>query len=135
MVQPGLTGPWQISTMGGLSLNDPPELDNQYIEKASFGSDIGIILITAATVFGKKPLEPTRLAERLGWPTVPSGLAGSATRRATAACTSSSTVTRSANGTVAIALSATDDTATLTVAADGPGPGRITAVGRRRHPP
>jgi len=66
-VKPGLTGPWQISTKGGQSLQDHPELDNQYVEKASLGSDVRIILITAATVVGKKPLEPTRLEERLGW--------------------------------------------------------------------
>ena len=67
MVKPGLTGPWQISTMGTESLHDHPELDNQYVEKASLTSDIRIILITGATVFGKKPLEPKRLGERLGW--------------------------------------------------------------------
>lgn len=67
MVRPGLTGPWQISNMGGQSLHDHPELDNQYVEKASFGSDIRIILITATTVFGRKLLEPTRSEERLGW--------------------------------------------------------------------
>jgi len=67
MVGPGLTGPWQISTMGAQSLHDHPELDNQCVEKASFGSDTRIILITAATVFGKRPLEPTPLEERLGW--------------------------------------------------------------------
>ena len=67
MVRPGLTGPWQISTMGTESLHDHPELDNQYVEKASLASDIRIILITGAAVFGKKSLEPSRLEERLGW--------------------------------------------------------------------
>jgi len=66
MVKPGLTGPWQTSTMGGQSMHDHPELDNQYVEKASLASDIRIVLITGATVFGKKPLEPTRLEQRLG---------------------------------------------------------------------
>ena len=66
-VKPGLTGPWQISTMGGQSLHDHPELDNQYVEKASLGSDVRIILITAATVVGKKHIEPKRLTQRLGW--------------------------------------------------------------------
>jgi len=66
-VKPGLTGPWQISTVGAEPLHDHPELDNQYVEKASLASDIRIILITAAIVFGKKPLEPKRLEELLGW--------------------------------------------------------------------
>ena len=66
-VKPGLTGPWQISTMGSQPLHLHPELDNQFVEKASLASDIRIILITGATVFGKKPLEPRHLESRLAW--------------------------------------------------------------------
>ena len=67
LVKPGLTGPWQISTMGSVALHDHPELDNAYVERASFRSDVRIIWITFLGVFGKKALEPDELFERLGW--------------------------------------------------------------------
>ena len=44
-----------------------PELDDYYVEKATLASDIGIILITAATVFGKQPLGSNHLEARLAW--------------------------------------------------------------------
>lgn len=66
-VKPGLTGPWQISTMGSQPLHLHPELDNRFVEKASLASDIRIILITGATEFAKKPLEPRHLESRLAW--------------------------------------------------------------------
>ena len=53
--------------MGSHPLHLHPELDNQFVEKASLASDIRIILITGATVFGKKPLEPRHLESRLAW--------------------------------------------------------------------
>ncbi len=67
LVKPGLTGPWQISTMGAVALHDHPELDNRYVDNATLAADLRIIAITAATVFGRKPMEPDELAAKLRW--------------------------------------------------------------------
>ncbi len=66
-VKPGLTGPWQISTMGSVALHDHPELDNHYVERASFRSDLRIMWLTFLGTLGKKPLEPDALIAQLGW--------------------------------------------------------------------
>ena len=67
LVRPGLTGPWQISTMGSVALHDHPELDNQYVDRASFRSDLRIMLLTAGTMLGRKPSEPEALSATLRW--------------------------------------------------------------------
>jgi lipopolysaccharide/colanic/teichoic acid biosynthesis glycosyltransferase len=67
MVKPGLTGPWQVSTMGMVALHDHPELDNAYVRKASFMTDARIILITAASMIGRSAIEPDDLTRRLRW--------------------------------------------------------------------
>ena len=67
MVKPGLSGPWQISTMGSVALHDHPELDNAYVEHASFVGDVRIIWLTFQTMLGRPALEPSALLRRLGW--------------------------------------------------------------------
>ena len=46
MVEPGLSGPWQISTMGSVALHGHPELDNHYVRSASLLSDMKIMWLT-----------------------------------------------------------------------------------------
>ena len=71
MVKPGLTGPWQMSTMGSVSLHDCPELDNAYVEHASFMADSRLISMTAASMFGRPgpgaagPAPPSSLVSRI----------------------------------------------------------------------
>ena len=67
LVKPGLTGPWQISTMGSVALHDHPELDNDYVDHASFRSDLHIIWLTFLGMIGKPALEPEELIDRLSW--------------------------------------------------------------------
>ncbi len=67
MVKPGLTGPWQISTMGSEPLHDHPELDNQYVRSASLARDVKIMWMTIATSTGRPALDPDELSKRLGW--------------------------------------------------------------------
>lgn len=66
-VKPGLTGAWQISTMGSEPLHDHPELDNAYVEKATLRGDMQIIWLTIFTTVGRPALEPDYLQRRLGW--------------------------------------------------------------------
>jgi lipopolysaccharide/colanic/teichoic acid biosynthesis glycosyltransferase len=66
-VKPGMTGPWQISTMGSVSLHDCPELDNQYVESASLRSDARLIWWTFRSMTGQRALEPEEVVRRLGW--------------------------------------------------------------------
>jgi lipopolysaccharide/colanic/teichoic acid biosynthesis glycosyltransferase len=42
-VKPGLSGLWQVSTMGSVSLDECPELDLAYVENASRRVDLGIL--------------------------------------------------------------------------------------------
>jgi lipopolysaccharide/colanic/teichoic acid biosynthesis glycosyltransferase len=66
-VKPGLTGPWQISTMGAVALHDHPELDNHYVDCSTFRSDAQIIWWTFTSIFGRSAQEPKALMKRLGW--------------------------------------------------------------------
>ena len=66
-VKPGLTGPWQVSTMGLAPLHDHPELDNLYVERASWSSDVRILALTFWTMLGRKPVESSSLVKTLRW--------------------------------------------------------------------
>ena len=66
-IRPGLTGAWQVSTMGAVALHEHPELDNQYVEKATFLTDVRLMLVTAGTVIGRKPPTPEALSKLLRW--------------------------------------------------------------------
>jgi len=54
LVKPGLTGLAQISGRGELTREEKLELDVKYVEKASFLTDIKIILTTIFQVFRRK---------------------------------------------------------------------------------
>jgi undecaprenyl phosphate N,N'-diacetylbacillosamine 1-phosphate transferase len=56
LVKPGLTGLAQISGRGELTREEKLELDVKYVETAGFLTDIKIILITIAQVFGRKSI-------------------------------------------------------------------------------
>ena len=56
LVKPGLTGLAQISGRGELTREEKLELDVEYVETASFLTDIKIILTTIAQVFGRKSI-------------------------------------------------------------------------------
>ena len=56
LVKPGLTGLAQISGRGELTREEKLELDVEYVETASFLTDIKIILATIAQVFGRKSI-------------------------------------------------------------------------------
>ena len=47
-VLPGMTGPWQVSTMGGRALHECPDLDVMYVEHGSFGHDVRYLMWTVA---------------------------------------------------------------------------------------
>jgi undecaprenyl phosphate N,N'-diacetylbacillosamine 1-phosphate transferase len=66
-IRPGLTGPWQISTAGSLSLHACPDLDNDYVANATATSDIKILLGTFQIVFGRPTFAPESLRRHLGW--------------------------------------------------------------------
>ena len=66
-VKPGLTGPWQVSSMGLAPLHDHPELDNLYVERASWSSDVRILFLTFLTMLGRKQVEPSALMKTLRW--------------------------------------------------------------------
>lgn len=67
LVRPGLTGPWQISTMGSAALHDHPGLDNAYVDKATLAGDVRIMVLTVATMLGRKPIDPETLSTTLRW--------------------------------------------------------------------
>jgi len=56
LVKPGLTGLAQISGRGQLRREEKLELDVKYVETASFGLDLKIILATIAHVFVRKDI-------------------------------------------------------------------------------
>lgn len=53
-VRPGLTGWSQINGRNSISWEEKFELDNWYVENASFGLDVKIILMTFLTVFRRE---------------------------------------------------------------------------------
>jgi lipopolysaccharide/colanic/teichoic acid biosynthesis glycosyltransferase len=67
VIRPGLTGPWQVSTAGSLSLHACPDLDNEYVAKATATGDLKILLCTIQTVLGWPTLTPESLRRRLDW--------------------------------------------------------------------
>jgi lipopolysaccharide/colanic/teichoic acid biosynthesis glycosyltransferase len=54
LVKPGLMGLAQISGRGELTREEKLELDVKYVETAGFCTDLRIILVTVAQVFGRK---------------------------------------------------------------------------------
>jgi len=56
LVKPGITGLAQISGRGELTREEKLELDVKYVKTASFFTDIKIILLTIAQVFGRKSI-------------------------------------------------------------------------------
>lgn len=65
MVRPGLTGSWQISTMGAHSLHECTELDTAYVFHASWRADAWIIFRTVVSSLGMSSVEPERAIARL----------------------------------------------------------------------
>jgi lipopolysaccharide/colanic/teichoic acid biosynthesis glycosyltransferase len=59
-VKPGLTGLAQISGRGRLTREEKLELDVKYVETANFLTDMKIILLTIAQVFGRKNIYEKR---------------------------------------------------------------------------
>ena len=51
-VRPGMTGAWQISTMGCKALDACPELDRAYVEHATWRTDAWVLWRTALTAVG-----------------------------------------------------------------------------------
>jgi lipopolysaccharide/colanic/teichoic acid biosynthesis glycosyltransferase len=66
-IRPGLTGPWQISTAGSLSLHACPDLDNEYVSSATAISDLKILFGTIQIVLGRPTFTPELLRRHLGW--------------------------------------------------------------------
>jgi lipopolysaccharide/colanic/teichoic acid biosynthesis glycosyltransferase len=63
LVKPGLTGLAQISGRGQLTREEKLELDVKYVETAGFLTDIKIILVTIAQVFGRKNIYEKRYSK------------------------------------------------------------------------
>lgn len=64
-VRPGITGAWQISTMGGAPLHECPALDIAYVQHASARGDLWLMWHTVAAHLWGEALEPTVIADRL----------------------------------------------------------------------
>jgi sugar transferase EpsL len=65
LVKPGLTGLAQISGRGTLTREEKLDLDVRYVETAGLGLDLGILLTTAAQVFGRKGIYERRYAQSM----------------------------------------------------------------------
>jgi len=63
LVKPGLTGLAQVSGRGSLTREEKLELDVRYVERASLGLDIQILLATAAQMFGRKGIYERRYSD------------------------------------------------------------------------
>jgi len=63
LVKPGLTGLAQISGRGELTREEKLELDVKYVETAGFWTDIKIIAVTIAQVFGRKNIYEKRYSQ------------------------------------------------------------------------
>ena len=63
LVKPGLTGLAQVSGRGSLAREEKLELDVRYVERASLGLDIQILLATAAQMFGRKGIYERRYSD------------------------------------------------------------------------
>ncbi|MDD5326979.1 MAG: sugar transferase [Phycisphaerae bacterium] len=63
LVKPGLTGLAQISGRGELTREEKLEFDIKYVETASFLTDIKIIMVTIAQVFGRKSIYEKRYSK------------------------------------------------------------------------
>ena len=63
LVKPGLTGLAQISGRAGLTQEEKLDLDVKYVERASFFTDIKIILATFRRVFGRKGIYEKRYSK------------------------------------------------------------------------
>ena len=63
LVKPGLTGLAQISGRGELTREEKLELDVNYVETATFLTDIKIILATIAQVFQRKSIYEKRYSQ------------------------------------------------------------------------
>lgn len=53
VVRPGLTGEWQVSARGRLTLHEATDLDLNYIRRMSFTHDLSILVRTPAALFGR----------------------------------------------------------------------------------
>lgn len=62
--RPGMTGIWQVSTMGELSLDLCPQLDEWYVAHGSAKVDVRVLLWTVSTALRGTRQEPRRLLDR-----------------------------------------------------------------------
>jgi lipopolysaccharide/colanic/teichoic acid biosynthesis glycosyltransferase len=53
-VKPGITGLWQVSGRGMLTMREAVALDAEYVERRSFGLDLLILLRTIPAVLGRR---------------------------------------------------------------------------------
>lgn len=63
--RPGMTGIWQVSTMGEESLDLCPQLDEWYVAHGSVKVDVRVLLWTVSTALRGTRQEPRQLLERL----------------------------------------------------------------------
>lgn len=64
-VLPGMTGPWQVSTMGGRALHECPDLDVMYVEHASLLHDVRYLFWTVARKSSPTERHPEALRRSL----------------------------------------------------------------------
>lgn len=62
--RPGMTGIWQVSTMGEYSLDLCPQLDEWYVAHGSAIVDVRVLLWTVATALRGSRQEPRQLLDR-----------------------------------------------------------------------
>ncbi len=63
LVQPGLTGLAQISGRSTLTREEKLELDVRYVERASLGLDVWILLVTCVRVFARRGIYEQRYSQ------------------------------------------------------------------------
>ena len=63
--RPGMTGIWQVSTMGEQSLDLCPQLDDWYVAHGSAKADVRVLLWTVSTALRGSRQEPQQLLDRL----------------------------------------------------------------------
>lgn len=63
-VRPGMTGAWQISTMGRTALDACPQLDRIYVQRATWRTDAWLLWRTALSALGGPALRPDEILDR-----------------------------------------------------------------------
>ncbi len=65
LVRPGLTGAWQVSTAGARPLHECTELDEEYVQRCSFRTDLRILRMTLLVVGRRRSFTAAQVLDEL----------------------------------------------------------------------